>query len=81
LQGTLLPLFPNLGDRSPDDVHELIAEDKAGHRGNEQGEDDARNAYPQIFEVLEERLLGAGIGLIPELKDFLEEEHPWGRFV
>ena len=75
LQGSLLPLFPDLGDRTPDDVHELIAEDEADYRGNEQGEDDAGDAYPQILEVLEERLLSAGIGLIPELKHFLEEEH------
>ena len=76
LQGSLFALLPYLGHRAANDVHQLIPEDEARNGGDQEGEDDSRDRYPEILEVLEERLLGRGITLIPELKDFFQEEHP-----
>ena len=76
LERALLTLFPDLCDRAPDDIHQLVPEDEAPDCGNQQGQDDSCDAHPEVLEVLEERLFGRGITLIPELKDFLQEEHP-----
>ena len=76
LQGALFALLPYLGHRAANDIHQLIPENEARNGGDQEGEDDSRDRYPEILEVLEERLLGRGITLIPELKDFFQEKHP-----
>ena len=76
LQGALFALLPHLGHRAANDVHQLIPEDEARDGRDEEREDDSRDRHPEILEVLEERLFGRGITLIPELKYFIQEEHP-----
>ncbi len=76
LQGLRFSALPDLGHGAADDVHQLVAKDEAGHGGDPEGQDDSGNADPQVLEVFEEGLFSIGIGVIPELKDLLEEKHP-----
>jgi hypothetical protein len=67
---------PDLLDRAAQDVHELVAEDPAHQRGDQQSEHDARDHEPQILEVIEEGLLVVRVRLVSESEEFFQQvEH------
>ena len=68
-------LGPSSLDRTPDDIHELIAKDVADDGGDQEGQDDAAESDPEVVQVIEKRLFGFRIPMIPNLKEFLKNEH------
>ena len=74
-EGAVLCLAPDAFDRAANDLHEVVAKDVANEGGENESKDDPREGHSKVVQVIQKGLLGIRIGMVPDLKEFLKDEH------